>query len=156
MHRTDDFSFINKTNFTSFNVPLQLTTNEEIIYFNPRTSFYLQIGNGIPFETRIYNCYRGFLFLTNYRLIYRCKDSEAGFESFCLPVIDVIGMENNHVQFSYDGFLRDVIFDFHNSISTVFFTQLKKAVKNIERVIRRQDKRISENKEGLPYYSDVV
>ncbi|KAM0685870.1 hypothetical protein COBT_002914, partial [Conglomerata obtusa] len=88
------FPFINTTIFTDNNIPLPINEEEEIIYYNLSAKFSLVLGNGAPAYTSRYNSYKGYLFLTNYRVIYRPLNTSKFFDSFFITLDDILNIEN--------------------------------------------------------------
>lgn len=87
------FPFINTAVFTENNIPLPIKDEEEIKYYNFSASFSLVLGNGAPAYTSRYNSYKGYLFITNLRIIYRPFKPTAYFDSFCITLDNILNIE---------------------------------------------------------------
>lgn len=147
---------LNNTAFTKHNIPLPVEDDEDVAYYNTSTKFVFQTGNGIPANTRKYLSYKGTLFLTNYRLIYRPANISEYFSSFTIPISKIFFQETeNAIDFIVDNnFMASIYLSFEDSDSTVFYNCLKEMLKNVS----FKPTYIEEEGDYLedpPYYSDL-
>lgn len=144
--------YFNNTLFTENSVPFQLSDDEEIFYFNRETQFYLRMGNGIPAETEIYKSASGYVFVTQYRLIYKVSDSENSFRSFCIPLREIAAIgEDQTIDFVYGTFVHSLHLSFGDAQRSVFFAVLQDLLGSFSKLS------LSGNDDGdsLPFYSDL-
>ena len=142
--------YIDSTLFTENNVPFQLSDDEEIFYFHKDVQLYLRLGNGVPIETEVYKASGGHIFLTKYRLIYKVVNSENNFNSFCLPLKEIVGIsENNTVDFIYGTLIQSIYLDLCDAQKSVFFDVLRNLLRNFN------PRNFEEDIENLPFYSDL-
>ncbi|KAM0673326.1 hypothetical protein GVAV_003295 [Gurleya vavrai] len=148
------FPFINTTAFSENNVPLPVSNDEYILYYNPSAKFSLVLGNGAPAYTSRYNSYKGFLFLTNYRVIYRPFQITKFFESFFVPYSDILCVEKE----SYfeikvnDDYASNVYINCEDSQLNVFYEALDKMLKEYATSEKASN---SGKKDVLPLYCEV-
>ncbi|WUR03482.1 Rho GTPAse activating protein [Vairimorpha necatrix] len=147
---------LNSTLFTSNNIPLPVEDDEDILYYNPNTKFVFQTGDGIPATTRKYLSYKGFLYLTNYRLIFRPNQITEKFSSFSVPISKLFFQEQeNKIDFIVENnFMASIYLSFEDSDPTVFYKCLKEMLKNVSfkpTFIDEED----ENVEEPPLYSEL-
>lgn len=155
-----DDNYFNKTIFSDKHVPLQLTDNEKILIFfkNVRFSSILEFKNG---RKKNYASCSGYLYLTNYRLVYRPKFVDyshtihnTDFHSFSCSLESIQTIENEMLYlYAFDSELTyiDASIKIHDDKQSnkIFFTFLEKLIK--ETKIDKPD---------LPnevyYYSDAL
>lgn len=147
---------INSTLFTSNDIPLPVEDDEDIVYYNPYTKFVFQTGNGIPSTTRKYLSYKGYLFLTNYRLIYRPIKVTEKFSSFSVPISKLFFQEQeNKIDFIVENnFMASIYLSFDESDSSIFYNCLKEMLKSVSfkpTYIEEED----ENFEVPPLYCEL-
>lgn len=143
--------YFNNALFTKNSVPFQLSDDEEISYFNTDVQFYLHAGNGIPIETEIYKSASGHVFLTQYRFLYKTREETNNFNSFCIPLREIVAIsENSTIDFIFGTFLQSIYLDFGYAQKSVFFHVLEELLKNITQSFVEDN-----DSDPLPFYSDV-
>lgn len=147
---------LNNTIFTDNNVPLPVEDDEDIMYYNTHTKFVFQTGNGIPAHTRKFLSYKGILFLTNYRLIYRPSNPSEFFNSFTIPITKILFSENEYsLDFIVDNnYLATVFLSFSDSDSSVFYNILRDMLENTAFKPTYVEEDVDVEEEP-PFYSDV-
>ncbi|RVD91939.1 hypothetical protein TUBRATIS_15780 [Tubulinosema ratisbonensis] len=136
--------YIDNALFTKHDVPLQINDDERLFYISSGVNLYLQIGNGIPSETRIYRGVEGTVYLTSFRFIYKCHTGN--FNSISLPykVIQEI-TDDYEIVFLEDNLSMNIILSFNGVHKKVFLAEFKRIYQTIEK-----------KEVELPYYSDLV
>ncbi|KAF5140892.1 hypothetical protein G9O61_00g008820 [Vairimorpha ceranae] len=124
---------LNSTVFTTNDIPLPVEDDEDIAYYNPYTKFVFQTGNNIPATTRKYISFRGCLYLTNYRLIYRPDHVTESFSSFSVPISKLFFQEQeNKIDFIVENnFMASIFLSFEDSDSMVFYNCLREMLKSV-------------------------
>lgn len=150
------FPFINSAVFTENNILLPLNDTEKINYYNKSTKFNLTLGNGAPAYTSRYNSYKGTLYLTNQRIVYRPNAPTNYFDSFSIGISDVLSVEIDYyfeIKVN-EQFSSNVYVGFEDSHTNIFFDRLRNVLKTY------QGKNFGENVYGsgelLPLYCEVV
>ncbi|EOB14596.1 hypothetical protein NBO_23g0004 [Nosema bombycis CQ1] len=148
---------LNNTIFTENNVPLPVEDDEDIMYYNLNTKFVFQTGNGIPAHTRKFLSYKGTLFLTNYRLIYRPHNPSEFFNSFTIPITKILFSENEYsLDFIVDNnYLATVYLSFSDSDSSVFYNILRDMLENTSCKPSYVEEDVDVEEEP-PLYSDII
>lgn len=147
---------INNTIFTKLNVPLPVEDDEDILYYNPHTKFCLETGLGVPANYNKFLSYKGIIYITNYRLVYRPIPVSNRFSSFSVPIKHLsLDIENQVITFMIDNNLPATLYiTFENSDSRIFFESLKDVIDDEEYELENvKDKK--KNEIDPPYYSDV-
>ncbi|KAM0678706.1 hypothetical protein BDAP_000387 [Binucleata daphniae] len=124
------FPFINTAVFTDNNILLPITDDEEVKYYNLYASFSLVLGNGAPAYTSRYNSYKGYLFVTNYRIVYRPFKLTAYFDSFCITLDNILNIENEsyfEIKVTKE-YTSNVYINCEDSHVSVFYVALTNAI----------------------------
>jgi hypothetical protein len=146
---------LNSTLFTENGIPLPVEDDESLLYYNAKTKFIVQTGDGTLASTRKFVSYSGTIYLTNYRLVYRPEKPARHFESFGVPISKLFYPETGYsVDYLVDmNSMATIYISFEDSQSNVFFAVLGNLLDKTSFGIDL----INENRapEELPYYTDM-
>jgi hypothetical protein len=146
---------LNNTMFTDNNIPLPVEDDETLLYYNAKTKFIVQTGDGTLASTRKFVSYSGTVYLTNYRLVYRPDRQVRHFESFGVPINKLFYPETDYsVDYLVDmNSMATIYISFEDSQTDVFFAVLGNLLDKTSFGIDLVNE--SRRPDELPYYTDV-